>query len=212
VNQRGISGLSRFAWRSMTWPLEAWRPGPAAQSPLGGVSVADRLMARGHGVVDRGPGRGSHSRVPAQYRTAQTNRRSRGGRVSRSPIGRRDLWVGTAVPISTRCGWTAARIAVSQLDLRSVSWDGLIADELSVVADAVALTPPPKATLTLSGLEMQGRSALAPLVGWLDRRVTACDLRVAGGSYVSPATCSALARRLRSGRPASASSASIASR
>jgi hypothetical protein len=31
---------------------------------------------------------------------------------------------------------------------------------------------------------MQGRSALEPLVAWLDRRVTACDIRVAKGGFI----------------------------
>jgi hypothetical protein len=73
---------------------------------------------------------------------------------------------------------------VGQLDLRSVSWDGLTADELSVIAGAVSLTPPPTAVLTMSGIELQGRSALGPLIAWLDRRVTACGLRVAEGGLI----------------------------
>lgn len=62
------------------------------------------------------------------------------------------------------------------IQLRSVDWDGLRIDRLSVHADAVALTPPPSLALVASGVELQGCVRLEPLVTWLDGRVQDWDL------------------------------------
>jgi hypothetical protein len=184
VNERGISGLSRLAWRSMTWPLEAWRPGPAALSPFGGVSsLIDSLLeatAWWTEALVEGPIRGCQPNTALLREIAEAVADAfQGHRLGGDICGRHFCADFDSLRLDRR-----ADRCVGQLDLRSVSWDGLIADELSVVADAAALTPPPKATLTLSGIEMQGRSALEPLVAWLDRRVTACDLRVAEGGFI----------------------------
>jgi hypothetical protein len=184
VNERGISGLSRLAWRSMTWPLEAWRPGPAAQSPLGGASsLIDSWLeatAWWTEALVAGPIRGSQPNTALLGEIAQAVADAFQGHRLHGEIGGRQF---RAELDSLRLDRRADH-CVGQLDLRSVSWDGLRADVLSVVADTAALTPPPKATLTLSGIEMQGRSALEPLVAWLGRRVTACELRVAEGGFI----------------------------
>jgi hypothetical protein len=184
VNEGGLSGFSRLVWRSMTWPLEARRPGLAAQSRLGGASsLIDSWLeatAWWTEALVEGPIRGSLPNTAPLREIAQGVAAAfQGHRLGGEVSGRRfsadldSLWLGRR---ADRC--------VGRLDLRSVSWDGLVAEELSVVADAAALTPPPTATLTLSGIEIQGRSALEPFVAWLDRRVTTCDLRVAEGGFI----------------------------
>lgn len=59
----------------------------------------------------------------------------------------------------------------TRLRLVQFEWDGLRFEALSVVAQSVALTPPPDVVLTAAGVELAGRSPLGPLVAWLDGRL-----------------------------------------
>lgn len=75
----------------------------------------------------------------------------------------------------------------ARLRLGDADWDGLRFERLTVVAEAVALTPPPDLTLTVSGVEMEGRTSLAPLVARLDREVPRWQLGVTEDGLIEAA-------------------------
>jgi hypothetical protein len=57
----------------------------------------------------------------------------------------------------------------AQLELRDVDLDGCGLEAVSAVARSVRLESPPMWRFVASDIEITGRSALAPLVSWLDR-------------------------------------------
>ncbi len=57
----------------------------------------------------------------------------------------------------------------AELELREVDVDGYELETVSAVARSVRLEPFPASRFVATNIELSGRSALAPLVSWLDR-------------------------------------------
>ena len=72
----------------------------------------------------------------------------------------------------------------ARLGLGEVEWDGLRFDAVTATAESVIVDPPPRAALTATGVVLEGRTPLGPLVAWLDRRVIGWRLAVVRGGVV----------------------------
>jgi len=72
-------------------------------------------------------------------------------------------------------GWIAVRGSGEphqmRVELRDVDYDGWRLDAVAVAADEVRMRAFPLATVTATGIRVDGRTALAPLIAWLDRRL-----------------------------------------
>jgi hypothetical protein len=106
-------------------------------------------------------------------------RRFRGRRIDIEVGGRQVRAILDSIRVERRDDRYGARVQLSDVD-----WDGLLFEQLSIVATAVALTPPPSVAVMASGLELEGRSSLAPLVAWLDRGLPQWDLAVAENGLI----------------------------
>jgi hypothetical protein len=98
----------------------------------------------------------------------------RGRRIGVDVQGRRVRAVLDSIWLEPNDGRYAGR-----LELRSVDFDGLEVDELSVVADDVTLEVQRDFALVMSGVLLQGRSLLEPLVAWLDAQLGEWSVSVA---------------------------------
>jgi hypothetical protein len=174
----------RAAWRSMMWPLDAWglsRPSPGAsgaapswtESWLEATRWWTEALAEGPRLWPE-----ANARLLVEL-AGGLARAFRGRPVGVELFGRRIRGELDSLWLDRRDDHYAGR-----LELRSVDCHGLEVDALSVVADAVALTSPPRVALMASGVEVQGRSALEPLVAWLDRELPEWNLRVAEGALI----------------------------
>jgi hypothetical protein len=157
-----VSGVTRAAWRSMAWPLGAW------------LEVTNRWTGA---LADGRPPLQPQANLLVEF-AGGLARAFRGRRVNVELCGRRVRAEIDAIWLDRHDDRYVGR-----LELRSVECDGLEVEALSVVAGAVVLTPPPT-VLIASGVEVLGRSALEPLVAWLDRELPKWDLRVAQGGLV----------------------------
>lgn len=64
------------------------------------------------------------------------------------------------------------------VDLSDIDADGLPIHYLTAIARSVTLDAGLQPTVAAAGIEVEGRSPLAPLVAWVDERITAWDLSV----------------------------------
>jgi hypothetical protein len=176
-----LGAVSRAAWRSMPWPLDAWRPSRLASAAPWAVPPpwleATRWWTQAQA---EGPALRPESDAGLLVELAGGAARAFRGRRVGFELG------GLRVRAELDSLWLDRRDDryAGRLELRSVECDGLHVEALSVVADTVALTPPPKLVLTADGVELAGRAALEPVVAWLDRRIPGWDLSVVEGGHI----------------------------
>jgi hypothetical protein len=174
-----LSGVSRAAWRSMTWPLEASRLLRAGSPiPSGPMAWRDSWLDATRWWTDALTagarlGAGADARLLVEL-AGGVARAFRGRRVAVNVNGRRVRAELESIWLEPK-----GRRYAGRLELRSVECDGLEVEALSVLADEVTLVMTPDVALVMSGVELRGRSAPEPLVAWLDTKLTEWSVAVA---------------------------------
>jgi hypothetical protein len=165
-----LKGLTRAAWRSVAWPLdELLRVHPTTwwdvASPWVDATSSWTNALPLWSATDAGP-------VLAALAGDVTSA-FRGRRVAIELGGRLIDAELESLSLERREDRYSARV-----ELRSLEWDAIEIQALSVLIDRIALTPPPKLLLVASGVELHARCALEPLVAWLDRSFPDWNLSV----------------------------------
>jgi hypothetical protein len=173
-----LTSVSHAAWRSMTWPLEAstlllsrssipsdlvsWRDSwlEATRWWTEAVTTSARLAP------------GADATLLAEL-AAGLMGAFRGRRVNVDVGGRSIRAVLDSIWLERHDAGYRGRI-----ELRSVECDGLEVEELSVTAHGVDVAMRPGLALVMSHVELRGRSALEPLVAWLDPKLSEWSLSI----------------------------------
>jgi hypothetical protein len=82
----------------------------------------------------------------------------------------------------------------ARVALRDVHWDGVRIQQLSILAEEVAIMPPPNVALRLSGGVLEGRVALRELVAYVDRSVARWQLNVTDAFLIEAVSRDSAAR------------------
>jgi hypothetical protein len=181
TQQPRLGAVSRAAWRSLTWSLGAWRQLPPPASPAS-WAIGPWIEAASRWPVapaEALPLRPQADAALLAELAGGVARAFRGRRVGFELGGRRvraeldGLWLDRR---DDRCG--------GRLELRSVECADFELETLSVVADRVALAALPRVSVTASGLLIEARAPLEPVVAWLNRRLPDWDLGVADGGLI----------------------------
>ena len=171
MDGRLASRVVRTAWYSVTWSLDALRVARATPpAPLGGATALWLpYLEATRALTERLTDAGAWSRADPSLLLELVGgvaRMFRGRRVGGELGGSSISGVLDSITLEHRGeDWRG------RLELRSVDWDGLELETLSMVAEAVMLTPPPNLMLSVFDVKLRGAAALEAVVAWVDLKV-----------------------------------------
>jgi hypothetical protein len=181
MDERLASRVVRAARYSMTWSLDALRVARASPpAPWGGATALRQpYLEATRALTERLTDAGALSRADPSLLVDLARgvaRMFRGRRVGGELGGSSISAVLHSITLERRDEDWGGR-----LELRSVDWDGLELETLSMVASAVMLTPPPNLMLSVVDVELRGAAALEAVIAWVDLKVPEWTLRTDGG-------------------------------